>query len=180
MRKSIFGAGVAVAVLGVGGIALAGGFQFRATATPAEEVPPPGVVIISTAEAMVNLKLDGEAETVEYNLRVTEPIQELRQAHLHRGPAGTNGPIAVWLYPAAPPQQLIPGVTEGTLAKGTLTPASLCFSATAPYCPGSVPNWDGFVAAMESGGLYLNLHTTAYPGGEIRGQVHDLGHHHDD
>ena len=140
MRRT-FVAGAAVIVpivLGVG-IALAGGFQFNATATGAEEVP----VRATSAVAKVNVKLDGEARTATYNLRVTEAIQNVLQSHLHRGAPGSNGPIAVWLYPAAPPASLLPGTTEGTLAKGEWTPASLCWSPTAPYCSAGVPNWDG-------------------------------------
>ena len=57
------------------------------------------------------------ARTATYNLRITEPITNVLQAHLHRGAAGSNGPIAVWLYPSAPPASLIPGVTEGALAR---------------------------------------------------------------
>ena len=168
MRRT-FVAGTAAMVpivLGVG-IALAGGFQFNATATGAEEVPPRA----STAVAKVNVKLNREAGTASFNLRVTEAIENVLQAHLHRGVTGTNGPIAVWLYPAAPPASLIPGTTEGTLAKGEWTPASLCYSPTAPYCVNGAGDWDHFVADLEAGNLYLNLHTTAFPGGEIRGQV---------
>lgn len=172
MRKTIVGAAAAVVALGLGGAAVAGGFQYRTTATGAEEVP----VRSTTAEAKLNLKLDREAAQATYNLRITEPIENLTMAHLHRGAAGSNGPIAVWLYPSAPPLQLIPGTTEGRVAKGTIDAASLCYSPTAPYCSDGEGNWDAFVADLDAGMLYLNVHTTQFPPGEIRGQVH-AGHH---
>ena len=174
MRKTIVTAAAAAAVVAVGvtGSALAGGFQFNATATSAEEIPPPGVVVVSDAEAKVNIKLDRANDSATYILRVTEPIENLTQSHLHRGAPGVNGPVAIFLYPAAPPMQLIPGTTEGIVRKGEWTQANLCYTPTAPYCVNGVGNWDAFIADLEAGNLYLNLHTTAYPPGEIRGQVH--------
>ena len=177
MRKISVGAIAAAAALTVGGVALAGGFQFRTTLTSGEEVPPLGVVIISTAEGKVNIKVDAKSSSATYNLRITEPITNVLQAHLHRGAAGSNGPIAVWLYPSAPPLSLIPGVTEGRLARGEFGPSNLCFSPTAPYCVNGVGDWDRFVADLESGNVYANVHTVAYPGGEIRGQVHHNSGH---
>jgi hypothetical protein len=66
----------------------------------------------------------------------------------------------------------IPDLFEGRLDKDIIEPADLCFSATAPYCPGGVtPNWEAFLTDLEEGVLYLNLHTTQNPPGEIRGAV---------
>ena len=79
--------------------------------------------------------------------------------------------------PAGPPAQLIPGTTEGIVRKGDWTAANLCYNPAAPYCVNGVGNWDGFIADLKAGNLYLNLHTTAYPPGEIRGQVHANGEH---
>jgi hypothetical protein len=159
-------AAIVALVLGVG-LALAGGFMWRATATGAEEVP----VRTTTAEAKLNLKIDAEARTAEYNLRITHPIDNITQSHLHVGPIGTNGPIAVWLYPAAPPLALIPGTSEGHLAKGEFGAADLCYSLTAPFCNNGTGNWAGFLTALENGDVYVNVHTSQFPGGEIRGQV---------
>jgi hypothetical protein len=33
--------------------------------------------------------------------------------------------------------------------------------------------WDEFVAAVEVGHTYANVHTSRFPGGEIRGQIND-------
>jgi hypothetical protein len=166
MRKATLSIAATVAVIGIGGAALAGGFQYRTTATGAEEVP----VRSTSAEAKINVMLgDGSAS---YNLRFTEPISDVTQSHLHRAAVGVNGPIAVWLYPSAPPASLIPGVSEGRLIKSTFDAADLCYVPTAPYCVAGAGNWDAFVADLEAGNLYLNVHTSAFPGGEIRGQMH--------
>ena len=170
MRKILVAVATVVGLGAIGAAAVAAGAQFRATATSAEEVPPPGVVIVSEGEARLNLKVDGETAT--YNLRITEPLENVLMAHLHKAPAGSNGGIAVWLYPSAPPASLIPGTSEGRLAKGVIEPADLCPTAAAPYCVNGVGNWDAFVADLQAGLIYVNVHTSQYPGGEVRGQVH--------
>jgi hypothetical protein len=124
------------------------------------EVPATG----SSAEAVVKLKINPARTEVRYDLKITEPITDVQQAHLHMAPVGANGGIVVWLYPSAPPLQLIPGVTEGRLASGVITPASLVGSLAG--------NWQGFLDALENGQIYANVHTVAHPGGEIRDQVH--------
>jgi hypothetical protein len=62
-------------------------------------------------------------------------------AHIHSGPVGTNGPVVYPLMLAAPG------------AKGTLTVNA------------------ADVTALDTSVYYCNAHTTANPGGEIRGQI---------
>jgi hypothetical protein len=62
-------------------------------------------------------------------------------AHIHSGPAGMNGPVVYPLMLAAPG------------AKGTLTVNA------------------ADVTALDTSLYYCNAHTTANPGGEIRGQI---------
>ena len=68
-------------------------------------------------------------------------------AHIHLGDPGVAGPI-IHPFPTAPI-----GVTSGAFADiwTGLTPAD--------------------ITALEAGGTYINIHTTASPAGEIRGQI---------
>jgi len=65
-------------------------------------------------------------------------------AHIHEGAVGVNGPIIVHLAETAPGTWSVP-------AGAMLTESQ--------------------VAALATGGLYYNAHSTANPGGEIRGQI---------
>src|SRR6266568_3295439 len=58
-----------------------------------------------------------------------------------------------------------------TLAEGTRTAADLNTQASP-----SITSWNDFVKALLAGNTYVNVHTTANPGGEIRGQ---LAHEHE-
>ncbi len=70
----------------------------------------------------------------------------------------------VWLYPSAPPPQLIPGRRDGVLMRGSFTAADL----TGPLAGMSIAD---LVAMLEGGGAYVNVHTLQVPSGEIRGVI---------
>lgn len=95
---------------------------------------------------------------------IVDDIRDMQMAHIHIGPAGQSGPIAVWLYPPAPPARQIPGATTGMVQEGTITAANLI----GPLAGRTVRD---LVAAIEAGNAYVNVHTTSFPGGEIRGQI---------
>jgi hypothetical protein len=67
------------------------------------------------------------------------------KAHIHQGASGTNGPVLVTLEKISPSQWIVPAGT-------TLTPAQ--------------------IKSFQAGDLYVNVHSTAHPGGEIRLQMH--------
>lgn len=135
--------------------------NFGAHATGAEEVP----AVDTPAQGQVKLQLSADGSELRYRLNVAN-IDDVRMAHLHIAPAGQNGPIAVWLYPEGPPPQLIEGRTQGTLATGTITDAD--FVNTEAHGVDSVAD---LVEAIRAGDVYANVHTEAFPGGEIRGQL---------
>lgn len=92
---------------------------------------------------------------------VVSNLRQVREAHIHVGSPGENGPIVLFLYgPAAPLDITAPTV----LTNGTFTAANL----TGPLIgmPLSV-----LAQQMLAGNAYVNVHTVANPGGEIRGQI---------
>jgi hypothetical protein len=76
---------------------------------------------------------------------------------LHVAPRGVNGPIVLFLV-AGPPASLP--------LRGELTAADLI-----PRPDVGVLDFDDFVDRLLAGDVYVNVHTMAHPGGEIRGQL---------
>lgn len=136
--------------------------NWRTHLTSAEEVNAT-VVVDSQAQGQAIFQLNSDGTALEYHLNVAN-IDNVLMSHIHKGAPGTNGPIVVWLYPSAPPASLIPGRFDGVLAEGTITSANL----VGPLAGHPLSD---LVDLLESGGAYVNVHTSQYPGGEIRGQV---------
>lgn len=125
-------------------------------------------------EAIFHLSKDGTS--LEYKL-IASNIDNAFMAHIHMGSPGTNGPIAVWLYPSTAP---VPGPFgsgrhDGVLAEGTITPANF-------VGPLAGHPMSDLVSALNDGQAYVNVHTNDgvdgtntgpgdFPGGEIRADV---------
>jgi hypothetical protein len=133
--------------------------NFRAHLSSDQEVPPNESM--ATGQAIFQLSKDGES--LSYKVIVAN-IENVLMAHIHMAPAGQNGGVVAWLYPAGPPPALIPGTTNGILAEGEITAANLT---------GALAGMElkDLLDAMEWGNTYVNVHTSMYPGGEIRGQI---------
>ena len=106
-------------------------------------------------------------DAIRFRLQVAN-IENVLQAHIHLAAAGANGPIVAWLYPPAPPAQLIPDAFNGTLGEGTLTAANLM----GPLAGMTIQD---LLDAMRAGDTYVNVHTSQFPPGEIRGQIRVRG-----
>ncbi len=92
----------------------------------------------------------------------------VRQAHIHCGEPGINGPVIAFLFGfnAA-------GVDgSGVLAEGVITASDV---RTQPVgttgCPDGVANFAELINRLRSGGAYTSVHTLVFPGGEIRGAI---------
>ncbi|MFO7663396.1 MAG: CHRD domain-containing protein [Chloroflexota bacterium] len=131
--------------------------NFRAHLSGGEEVPPNDSK--ATGQAIFRLRDDG----LHYKLIVAN-IQNVTMAHIHLAPAGENGGVVAWLYPSGPPPQLIPGRSSGVLAEGVITADDLVGSLAGATL-------DDLMDEIRAGNTYVNVHTSQFPGGEVRGQI---------
>ena len=165
MRARIVGLAFVLGLVVVG-VAVAGVNRNWSThADGSQEVPPRATD--AQGQAIFHLSKDGTE--LEYKL-IASNIENVVQAHIHQGIAGANGPIGVFLFgPVAPGG----GRTDGVLAQGTLTADDFI----GPFDGLTV---EQVAALMDSGGAYVNVHTSDgsavlgpgnFPGGEVRGQL---------
>jgi hypothetical protein len=133
--------------------------NFRAHLSGGQEVP--AVDTLAQGQAILQLNKDGTE--LRYKL-IAANIVDILQAHIHVGARDVNGPVVAFLYPDAPPAVLIPGRFDGVLAEGTVTADDL----VGPLAGGELGD---LIAEMVAGNTYVNVHTVANPGGEIRGQL---------
>lgn len=161
MKKLILLLSVAlVLLLGVMAVASAVGAStgFKADLKGENEVPPNA----SLATGSIEFELSEDGSMINFEFKVSE-IMDFTQSHIHVAPVGVNGPIVVWLVPAGPPLTLIRGELEFEV-KGSFTAADF-------VGPLAGKTLGDLIAIMEAGGAYVNVHTKAIPGGEIRGQI---------
>ena len=116
---------------------------YSAALLGANEVP----AVISPAVGRSWLFLNAQTNELFYHIDVAA-IDNITAAHIHRAAAGVNGPVIATLYDGAPP----------------------------PFGPGDpiygVVNLSPLdIVTLEAEGFYINVHTSDFPAGEIRGQI---------
>jgi len=90
-------------------------------------------------------------------------------AHVHFGArTGVNGGVSFFLCGGSTKPDPCPNV-EGTV-EGDVGPADVIGPTAQGVEPGSFAE---ILRAMRAGTAYANIHTTRWPGGEIRGEIND-------
>jgi hypothetical protein len=163
-----------IALLGVGSYAIAGGGskQFRGAPLSGYEENPD---ISTTATGSFDARLADDGTTLRYVLEYSGLEGAVTQAHVHFGKYAVNGGVSFWLCgtatnpgPAGTPTCPAPG--------GTVEDEITAADVVGPAGQGiEVGNLAEIVAAMRAGHAYANVHTTKWPGGEIRAQIDDRG-----
>jgi hypothetical protein len=123
-------------------IALTGGAQastYTAILNAQNEVPPNN----SPATGLATLILNDQTLQMSWQLDFAGLTSPTTASHIHRGPAGVNGPV---IYPLA----------LGVFQSGV--------NGVLQFNAADLPD-------LQNLGLYVNIHTNNFPGGEIRGQV---------
>jgi hypothetical protein len=127
----------------------------NAVLSATQEVPP----TTSTATGTATVTVDAAKTTINVTLN-TAGLTNVISSHIHFGKAGANGGILFSLFKS--PDD---GTFPATLTK-TLTSANF----TADTANG-INTFADAIAAILAGNTYVNVHTQANQGGEIRGQI---------
>lgn len=142
--------------------------SFKASLTGFEEPPS----ISSTGRGRVELTVNRDEDSIDYELSFSGLEGTVLQAHVHIAQPGVNGGIAFWLCgttanpgPAGTPD--CGGPNEGG-ASGTVEAANIVGPAGQGIAPGEFAE---VLRAIRAGYAYANVHSTRNPPGEIRGQV---------
>ena len=128
--------------------------MFVANLDGSQEVGP--VVTTTTGQARFHLSVD--QTMLDFELDVFAGVN-ITAAHIHLAPAGVNGGVVAFLFGTGP----VP-LVNGSLATGTLLAGHL-INALAGQSIAAL------VQEFENGNAYVNVHSQANPGGEIRGQI---------
>jgi hypothetical protein len=150
--------------------------------------------VLSDGNGTAKLYLDKKAGTITYTLTYsnvgTTPPQTgmVSQGHIHFGKSRDSGGILVFFCTNLPFSGT--GPTPQACPQNSGTVSGTWTQADVQAIPGQnvvAGDFDALVDALESNTAYANVHTvpmpgatnTAYPGGEIRGQVHSVEEEHE-
>ena len=118
-------------------------------------------------------RLDKASNTLRYEISYTGLEGDVRQSHVHIGQCGVNGGITLWLcqtsFNPSPVASTPPCVQSGTVS-GVLSAADVVGPAGQGIAP---TEFAEVLAAIRVGVAYVNVHSSKFPGGEIRGQLRD-------
>jgi hypothetical protein len=118
----------------------------------------PGVLTGSAGTATVTWNVATKAGT--YRVDVFNMPVGTTASHIHVGAPGQNGPVVVnFTVPAG-------GISNDFGLVGTFA----C-SDVVPRAAQGINSCEDFEQAIMLGNTYVNVHSTANPGGEIRGQL---------
>jgi len=142
-------------------------FAVRADLTGFQEVP----AISTVASGRFRAWVDTKANTITWKLSYQGLEGDVQQAHVHFGQLSVNGGVSFFLC------SNLGNGPVGTQAC-PVGPAELTGVITAEQVVG--PAGTGIeagamaeiVAAIRNGTAYANVHSSKWPGGEIRGQMH--------
>jgi hypothetical protein len=130
-----------------------------------EEVPP----VDTGAAGVATFEVSEDGASVTFKV-IAWYLEDITMGHIHIGQPGVNGPIVSVLVDFAPLDATSGETRNGLLGEGTITGAEV----TAVPEEGFDGSIGALVRAMRSEGSYANIHTVAYPSGEIRGQIATL------
>ena len=178
MRRNLCVPIAAVAVFGLLAVPVRGdGTQssdLRAALSADREVP----IVSSTATGSFTAQVADDDRSFDYQLNYEGFDGTVTQSHIHIAQEFASGGISVWLCQTATTSapQAVAAITPvcgapggaGPEATGTISAANV-IGPTGQAIPSAA--FAELMAMIRSGNAYVNVHSTAAPGGEVRGQI---------
>jgi hypothetical protein len=146
-----------------------------------QEVPS----VSTTATGDFNARISNDGSRIDWELSYADLEGAVQQAHIHFGQKGVNGGISVFLCtnlgngPAGiQPCPAPPATISGTILAADVSP-NIPATAAARTQGINTGEIGELINAIRAGATYVNVHSTLWPGGEIRSQINgNSGHQH--
>jgi hypothetical protein len=156
MRRVMTIVGACALVLCLTGVAQAQTVRFTATLSGSNETP---TGIITGSFGVADVTWDTATQTLSWIIDVFNMPSGTTNAHFHVGGPGVSGPTVVNIaFPAS--------ISNDYRLTGSATAANLLARGDQ-----GIRSWQDLEQSLFGGQLYINVHSTVNPGGEIRGQV---------
>jgi CHRD domain len=155
-----------------------GGFKLiKESLTGYEEVPS----VSTTGGGQFDARISNDESQIDWQLSYSDLEGAVQQAHIHIGNVGVNGGITVFLCtnlgngPAGTqPCPAPPATISGTIVAADVSP-NIPATAAARTQGLNTGELDELILAIRAGATYANVHSTLWPGGEIRSQIIHTG-----
>jgi CHRD domain len=138
-----------------------------------EEVPS----VSTTATGSFNARISNDESQIDWKLSYSDLEGTIQQAHIHIGNKGVNGGITVFLCtnlgngpPGIQPCPAPPATISGTIMAADVSP-DIPATQAARNQGLNTGEIDELIKAIRAGATYVNVHSTIWPGGEIRSQI---------
>ena len=178
LRRTLIVGAVAVVTIG-GTVAVASGDDGSVRRNTVNEklsgYEEDPLVLSTTGTGEFRARISSSGQQISYTLSYSALEGTVAQAHIHFGGRHQSGGISVFLCsnlgngpvgtqacPAAP-----------ATIEGVIVPADVIGPAAQGITAGQ---FDELVRAIRAGVTYVNVHSSLYPGGEIRAQLGEHAH----
>ena len=136
-----------------------------------EETPS---AVSTTGNGTFNARISNDESRIDWELSYNDLEGAVQQAHIHFGQRSVTGPISVFLCTnlGNGPAGTQPCPAPPAKISGTIVAADVTNLANERGI--SAGELDELISAIRAGATYVNVHSTRWPGGEIRSQIsHD-------
>jgi len=160
---------VVLSVMSVLTVVMAQNFKtIKEVLTGYEETPS---AVSTSGNGIFNARISNDEAQIDWELSYSDLEGAVQQAHIHFGQKSVTGPISVFLCTnlGNGPAGTQPCPAPPATISGTITAANVTNLANERGI--SAGELNELINAIRAEATYVNIHSTRWPGGEIRSQI---------